>query len=52
MIKTRIIYIEQHAIWTKFDAITAIKRAIIQTTVLSPQKTSFGLGNLCAGDWG
>ena len=51
MIETGIIEAEQHAIWTKFDTITATKKANMQTTAPSPQKTSFGLDNLHAGNW-
>ena len=51
MIKTGVVWEAQHGTWTKFGAITAAKKAIMQTIALSFLKTSFDLGNLCIGDW-
>ena len=52
MIETGIVQAERHAIWIKFNITTATNGAIMQTTISSLQKTSFGFGDLRVGDWG
>ena len=51
-IEIKIIWIEQHMIWIKFDIIIIVKRPIIQATALNLKKTSFCFGNLCPSDSG